>query len=143
MKGMIKKCPKCGTISKGKRNVKRDFGLRTVNGVERPQSYCKDCKRKFSRKNSMPVVSKKKKATKKKAVAKKKVIKKAPVVKPEVLQPLIKVTPNKRAQMFEPTNVKTGYILKISKSKLQDMLDNLRGRSSAIAIGVDIKKVSR
>jgi len=38
------KCPSCGKIAKNYQNVKDEFGYRNVNGVIRPQSWCRKCR---------------------------------------------------------------------------------------------------
>ena len=38
------KCPKCGKVSLSKEQIDNDFGFRTVNGILRVQSWCKECR---------------------------------------------------------------------------------------------------
>ena len=44
MAKLEKKCPHCRQISTGKREIKKNFGFRMMNGVEKPQSHCKKCR---------------------------------------------------------------------------------------------------
>ena len=57
--GMIYECPRCG----GMGSIV-DFGLRTINGVERRQSWCRKC-RSPNKQNGAPVLPAKKKTAKK------------------------------------------------------------------------------
>jgi len=42
-------CPRCGKTARGKREVDHIFGLRNMgNGTIRVQSWCKDCRSKYS-----------------------------------------------------------------------------------------------
>ena len=40
------KCPECGMIAKSHEDVKKYFGWRNMNGIMRPQSWCRKCRRK-------------------------------------------------------------------------------------------------
>ena len=44
MDKMIAVCPKCNTKAEGKHLVRAYFGLRWLNKIEKPQSYCKNCR---------------------------------------------------------------------------------------------------
>jgi type III restriction enzyme len=40
------KCPECGMIAKSHEDVEKYFGWRNVNGMMRPQSWCRKCRKK-------------------------------------------------------------------------------------------------
>ena len=40
------KCPKCGKTAKGFQDVQKDFGFRNMDGIMRPQSWCRICRKK-------------------------------------------------------------------------------------------------
>lgn len=39
------KCPKCTKIVYSRQNIEKEFGFRNMNGIVRPQSWCKNCRR--------------------------------------------------------------------------------------------------
>lgn len=39
------KCPNCGKPAKNYQDTERDFGFRNMNGIMRPQSWCRDCRK--------------------------------------------------------------------------------------------------
>lgn len=41
---MRKRCPQCALVAEGTDDIERLFGFRMVNGVRRPQSYCRTCR---------------------------------------------------------------------------------------------------
>lgn len=49
-KAMFAQCPQCNKMSTGKGQIKKYFGLRLMNGTEKPQSYCKECRAEQTRK---------------------------------------------------------------------------------------------
>lgn len=49
MAKMVKKCPHCRQTSTGKREIKEKFGFRMMDGIEKPQSYCKECRASHTR----------------------------------------------------------------------------------------------
>ena len=49
-KAMMAQCPACNKMSFGKGQVKKYFGLRLMNGKQKPQSYCKECRVEQTRK---------------------------------------------------------------------------------------------
>ena len=44
MDKMVAKCPTCKKKVEGKALVRAYFGLRWMNNIEKPQSYCKNCR---------------------------------------------------------------------------------------------------
>lgn len=40
------RCPVCSKTVRGRQNIYEQFGYRNVNGVARPQSWCRECRRK-------------------------------------------------------------------------------------------------
>ena len=40
------KCPKCGKSAKNHQDVQNDFGFRNMNGIVKPQSWCRICRKK-------------------------------------------------------------------------------------------------
>ena len=38
------KCPKCGKTAKNHQDTEKDFGFRNIDGIMRPQSWCRECR---------------------------------------------------------------------------------------------------
>ena len=38
------KCPKCAKIALSRKNIEKKFGYRNINGITRPQSWCRSCR---------------------------------------------------------------------------------------------------
>ena len=47
---MFAQCPACNKMCTGKAQIRVYFGLRWLNKKEKPQSYCKECRVKQTRK---------------------------------------------------------------------------------------------
>ncbi|MBI2101356.1 hypothetical protein HYT53_01985 [Candidatus Woesearchaeota archaeon] len=48
MPNVIKsECPKCGKKGKNYEQIEDKFGWRIIKGKKRPQSYCRECRRRF------------------------------------------------------------------------------------------------
>jgi len=39
------KCPKCGKISNSRQGIDKEFGFRNMDGISRPQSWCRICRK--------------------------------------------------------------------------------------------------
>ncbi|RNJ76725.1 MAG: type III restriction endonuclease subunit R [Nitrosopumilus sp. H13] len=39
------KCPKCGKIAQSRQEVEKGFGFRNIDGIARPQSWCRNCRK--------------------------------------------------------------------------------------------------
>jgi len=39
------KCPKCGRTAASRQEVEKEFGFRNVDGITRPQSWCRECRK--------------------------------------------------------------------------------------------------
>ena len=40
------KCPNCGKTAKNYQDTEKDFGFRNMDGIMRPQSWCRICRKK-------------------------------------------------------------------------------------------------
>jgi len=50
---MEKTCPQCGKHASTVSQVKKQFGMRWINGQEKPQSYCKECMKEYRKENKV------------------------------------------------------------------------------------------
>ena len=41
---LLVKCPKCGKIAKTRKDIEKIFGFRNIEGITKPQSWCKECR---------------------------------------------------------------------------------------------------
>lgn len=41
----IAKCPKCGKTSESRQEIEKEFGFRNMDGISRPQSWCRKCRK--------------------------------------------------------------------------------------------------
>ena len=39
------KCPNCGKKVKGHEDIEKYFGYRNINGIMKPQSWCRECRK--------------------------------------------------------------------------------------------------
>ena len=39
------KCPNCGKKVKGHEDIEKYFGYRNINGIMKPQSWCRQCRK--------------------------------------------------------------------------------------------------